>query len=580
MSRKESVGARTSAPEADNNKTSEPKEPQSTNGVGKRLFRFCCGYGIQLLRRYYRVRRLARRTLRPVGAFLSRKVGRPAAQTGKELRAFAADTGRALHMINDARREGGVKALAQTAAGTTARGAVKHRSFLTSAVNYCLPVVCLVILFTVAAALFGRDYVLAVDYNGSTIGYISDESAYNDATELVGERVISSNEDFRRALRPSYSLVVADDETVLTDSGELCNTILLNTEGVEQAYGLFVDDKLIGAIKSEGDMSYVLDSFLEQYRMGADNEKLTFVGKSRIVNGLYAGEKIMSAADFKEHISATEMVTELYTIKKNDTLERITKSFSMTEERVYEMNEGFDGSLVAGRTLLLEHELPVLQVQSVVVSSYEKTIAYTTSTIKDPSQYTTYRKVKAKGVNGKQRVTEETVYIDGVRVGKHEIGRETLLEPVTEVIVVGTKKVATGNYSGPQTITGSGRFTWPVPGCTTISSPYGYRWGRLHSGIDISNGRTNGKSIVAADSGTVTSVKNSPNGYGLHLIISHGNGYSTLYAHCSKILVSPGESVSKGQTIAKVGSTGRSTGAHLHFEIRVKGSSKNPMNWF
>ncbi len=544
------------------------------------LYRNICWYGMQILRYSNRIRRTLKRIFRPVGAFLGRYIGQPLVSAWQSLKAFTLDFGRACGMIAASRKEGGVKAMARTTADLAAKGTVKHRSFLSGAVNHCLPVISLVILGIVAAGIFGRTYVLAVDYNGRTIGYITEESTYTDATELVGERVISSSEDFRNALRPSYSLSAVTDETDLTTSEELCNTILLNSDDVEEAHGLFVDDRLIGAVRSEGDLTYVLDKFLEQYRLGKTNEKLTLVGQTEVVPGLYATEKIMSATDFQKYISQTEMVTEIYTIRKNDTLTRIADRFGMSEERIYQLNEGFDGTLISGSTLLVEKEQPVLQVQSVVVSSYEKTIAYTTQTVKDSSQYTTYRKVTTAGKNGLQKVTEETVYIDGVQVSKSVVSRETIEEPVTEVIVVGTKKQVTGSFTGPLNVTGTGQFTWPVPSCKSVSSYYGYRWGRLHSGIDISGGGVYGKTIVAADKGTVTKIKYDSNGYGHYVIISHNNGYSTLYAHCSKVLVSVGETVSKGQAIAKVGSTGRSTGPHLHFEIRVNGTAKNPMNWF
>lgn len=101
-----------------------------------------------------------------------------------------------------------------------------------------------------------------------------------------------------------------------------------------------------------------------------------------------------------------------------------------------------------------------------------------------------------------------------------------------------------------------------------IVSYYGYRWGRLHSGIDISDDGIGGQDIVAADGGTVTWAGYDDSGYGNYVIIDHGNGYYSLYGHCSSLAVSQGDKVYKGQTVAYVGSTGDSTGDHLHFEIR------------
>ena len=125
-----------------------------------------------------------------------------------------------------------------------------------------------------------------------------------------------------------------------------------------------------------------------------------------------------------------------------------------------------------------------------------------------------------------------------------------------------------------------GTMMWPLPGYGTITSGYGQRWGKLHSAIDISGGGVYGKPIVAARSGEVIKVHSSSSGsYGKYLIIYHGDGVSTLYAHCSSIVVSEGDYVTKGQTIAKVGSTGNSTGPHLHFEVRIDGNAVNPTNY-
>ncbi len=544
------------------------------------LYRNVCWFGLYAMHACKRARRRVSRLLSPVRRFFCSRVSQPVAGAWASTKAFVSDCGRATGIVSSARKEGGVKAMARTTAELTVKGFAKHRSFIAGAVNHCLPVICLIFLAVVAAGVFGRTYALAVDYNGETIGYISEESTYTDATEMVGQRVISSSEDFQNALRPSYSLSAISPMTRLNTAEELCNSILLNSDDVEEAHGLFVGDRLIGALRSEGDLTYILDNFLEQYRMGKARETLTLVGDPKVVSGLYATERIMEAPAFQDYISKTEMVTEVYSIRSGDTLEKILKKYSMSEDRFLELNKDFDGNLIAGSTLLVEKEAPVLQVQSVVVNSYEKTIAYTTKTVKDSSKYTSYRKVTTAGKNGKQKITEQIIYIDGVQVSKKVISTETLVEPVNEVITVGTKKQVTGSYDGPLNVTGSGRFTWPVPGCRSVSSRYGYRWGRLHAGIDISGGGVYGKSIVAADSGTVISVKNEPRGYGLNLVIAHNNGYTTRYAHCSKILVSVGQTVSKGQTIAKVGNTGRSTGPHLHFEIRKNGSPQNPMNWY
>ena len=134
----------------------------------------------------------------------------------------------------------------------------------------------------------------------------------------------------------------------------------------------------------------------------------------------------------------------------------------------------------------------------------------------------------------------------------------------------------------------NGGFTWPIPGYNRITS----EWNpgrvhpilgivKLHDGMDISNWGIYGKPIVAAYSGTVAIAdsSNSTTGYGYYVRIDHGVGVATLYAHCSALAVSAGQQVSAGQVIGYVGSTGYSTGAHLHFSVFVKGQSVNPRDY-
>lgn len=125
-----------------------------------------------------------------------------------------------------------------------------------------------------------------------------------------------------------------------------------------------------------------------------------------------------------------------------------------------------------------------------------------------------------------------------------------------------------------------GVMKWPTPGYTRVSSPYGmrihpiYKVKKMHTGIDID--APSGAKIIAANSGKVI-LAGWNGGYGNCVIIDHGSGLATLYGHQSKILVSVGEKVQKGETIGKVGSTGLSTGPHLHFEVRKNGSTTNPI---
>ncbi len=141
----------------------------------------------------------------------------------------------------------------------------------------------------------------------------------------------------------------------------------------------------------------------------------------------------------------------------------------------------------------------------------------------------------------------------------------------------GAAKESTITYDGS-------RFKWPVSGYYTVTSSFKWRWGRQHKGIDISGANIHGAPITAAQGGQVIAAGWNNGGYGNYVMINHGNyngkNYITLYAHMSKVKTSVGATVKKGDLIGLVGNTGRSFGAHLHFEIRINNAPVNPKPYF
>ena len=159
---------------------------------------------------------------------------------------------------------------------------------------------------------------------------------------------------------------------------------------------------------------------------------------------------------------------------------------------------------------------------------------------------------------------------------------EAEINRITKEIQAATGSGSSGKVSADKSIVyKGGKFAWPVPGYYGISSYYGYRWGSLHAGIDISSSGINGKPIVAAADGQVLVSGWSSGGYGYYVTINHGymdgKNYTTLYGHMSRTACSAGQRVKRGQVIGYVGSTGWSTGPHCHFEVRINGSTVNPL---
>lgn len=207
----------------------------------------------------------------------------------------------------------------------------------------------------------------------------------------------------------------------------------------------------------------------------------------------------------------------------------------------------------------------------------------------------TYTGDVAEGISalvslGSDGIGEEVRYVvreNGRIISDELITVRTLKETKNQAVLMGTKKqtvYASGNYSATNTTkntsydgviaAGGGNFICPVKGYV-FSSAYGPRNGRLHKGVDLA--APSGTTISASDGGTVI-FSGSSTSYGKLVIVDHGNGYKTYYAHCNTILVSSGDNVTQGQSIATVGRTGNATCTHVHFEIRLNDSCTNPAN--
>ena len=201
-----------------------------------------------------------------------------------------------------------------------------------------------------------------------------------------------------------------------------------------------------------------------------------------------------------------------------------------------------------------------------------------------PNQDGIFYKV-AKGDTLSKIADKYGIYVDAIAAA-NGIGSDTVLIAGSEIFLPGAKEIVTSSSTGSGAVvkasdrSSTTGFRWPLRG--RINSRFGYRKdpfsGRkdLHTGLDI--GASRGTRIAAAASGVVV-YAGWMGGYGRTVVIDHGRGHRTLYGHCSKILVRQGQRVSSGQVIAAVGATGRATGSHLHFEIRVNNTPVNPLKY-
>lgn len=420
-----------------------------------------------------------------------------------------------------------------------------------------------------AVAVFASAVDYEYAYNGRTLGIVREQREVLEILEMVSEElsleygssiIIDPETDITFSPVISYGKVIDDADTVLrrfTYMGDI----------QAQAYAIVVDGENIVTVESEKIANDVLESIKKIYTDDKDTE-YEYVGFAENVkiepyNTILANVSSKSAALKKIKSGGQQEVT--YTVKEGDTLYGICSKLGVTLQELKKMNPKVKDTMTlhVGDKFVTQQEIPLITVETVEVSVFAEAVDYKTVTKKSNSYYEGETVVTQAGEKGKARVTARLTKQNGVTVDREDLSVETIREPIDKIIVKGTKPV-------PAKI-GTGTFSRPVN--AGVYSGYGMRWGRMHYGLDYA--APTGTAIYAADGGTVISAGWS-GAYGYTIVIDHGANKKTLYAHCSRLFVSAGTRVYKGQHIAAVGSTGRSTGPHCHFEIFINGANVNP----
>ena len=229
-------------------------------------------------------------------------------------------------------------------------------------------------------------------------------------------------------------------------------------------------------------------------------------------------------------------------------------------------------TLIMDDELTISNAVPYLTVVNVERQRYVTDVPFEVEYEDDNSMYQGDYKVLSPGEYGKADVTANVTYINGEETNRETVASVTLADPVTEL-------QARGTIPRPSWFP-TGSFRWPCYG--TLTSYFGYRRAPTkgassnHGAIDIANGY--GTPIYASDGGTVI-ASGWQGGLGYAVTIDHGNGFQTIYGHNSSLMVSVGEHVYKGQQIARMGSTGISTGNHCHFAVKYYGTYVDPLNY-
>lgn len=549
-------------------------------------YRFCYYTGVQLIRYFRRYKKRLFRFAVRTRLGLQLKMKKRLTLVGRKFRFAVNDAMRPYRQVQRLRQSQEERLALAEELGPKAVRKEKSRiwreslrlvcKILGTVFNYVAPVVSFIILVGLIHENTNLQFALEVEYNDKMIGYIEKESDFDESEKIMQSRIVY--EEYQPPLDtvPKYTLKVIDEEELSTVNEIADELIAASGNEITEASGLYVDGVFYGAVEDAAPIRALLDSMLDQYRTGSENERVDFVQDVELSKGLYLLSSLVEPEEM-EAVLTSEVEGEVtYTVVEGDAPTLISQKMDIPYSQLKALNPGIEESLLVGQEVLISNQVNFLTVKRTVTEVYEEDIPFGTEEVVDANYAKGYQAVRSSGVLGKRLVTADVVYVNGLEEDRTEVDSVVLKEPVDQVVTVGTAEPiqVLSSSSGGSAAGSSSSFIWPVDGGHVTCGINGY-WG--HTGMDI--GANRGTVIRAAASGTVVKAVRQYYAYGIHVKISHGNGIYTLYAHMSQLAVSYGDYVQQGQIIGYVGMTGNASGNHCHFEIIINGRFMDPAKY-
>ena len=439
------------------------------------------------------------------------------------------------------------------------------------------PIVFLTVALSLTSAgvlghLYGPGYEMTLD--GQRVGMVESRQMVASAVNRVearASRILGYDYSLTHTVDYSYHLTLREDlmpvsqvETYLFDQiGEVMKVPVLTVNG-----------QVIGAAEDEDALNTMLESIKAPY-INENTVSAQFLQPINISREYTATASLLELDDIYATLTANSVERVDYTVQSGDTFSAIANSRGMTVRELQALNPDTNiDRLWVGQTLTVSQAVPFLSVQTLDNVTYDGPVDFEVEEVPDDSMYQGNTKILTPGVEGLATYNADVTYVNGIEQTRIINTTNIITQPTTQVVAVGTKP-------RPKTMA-TGQFQWPLYG--RINSTYGSRYifgsYSFHTGLDIAG--SYGAAITAADGGRVTfsgTGTGSYWSYGNYVVIDHENGLQTIYAHCSSLKVKTGDRVYKGQVIAGVGATGRATGNHCHFQVKLNGTTVNPYNY-
>lgn len=393
---------------------------------------------------------------------------------------------------------------------------------------------CVMVVATMAIAYFGNtSYAFAVEKNGQVIAYVDSRDTVDKAKTIIEnqlqqtvpesvEQPVRQEKKDQVQIQPAVEACVIPKDALIESDEQLAQKLVeQSSEQVAQLYGVTVDGKWMGGVESPEAVYQALDDIKAEYAVsvGADPATATFASDVQVKQGIYLAEV------------------------KSD-----------------------DQAVVSALKGSAEQPSPVA-VSAVVQTSYEEEVPYANEEQEDPDLAKGFEIVTQHGENGKVLQTAQVQLVNGVETNRTIVHSEPIEPAVNQITHVGTNTAQGLDYISVDGSPGVHFIRPTARGYMSQSAANG------HNAVDIAG--CGGDPIVASAAGIVTSAC-WHEGYGNCVFIDHGNGVMTVYGHMEEITVTEGQKVAQGEQIGIVGSTGRSTGPHVHFEIRANNQKLDP----
>ncbi len=423
----------------------------------------------------------------------------------------------------------------------------------------------LVAFALILSEFFSAGYAAYI--NGSYVATISEKSVFEQQIQQLNAEIVTKTGEPGDIPTQVDYVFQFFPKNAISEGNEINTNLLAFSKLLKSAYVISVDSTPVTTVASLTDATASLESVKQQYKNGQPDVTVEILNDIQVESDLVPASDIASISTAAQTLNGQESVEVDYIVQPEDSLWSLAKENNLTIETIQALNPGLNETLVDGSVIRLTQKQPILDVKTVQNASYEETVPPPVNEIQDGNLYEGTTQVVSQGSEGLKMVNAKIVKINGQEVDRMVLSESVVAEPTPSSVVVGTRPIPTG--------IGSGQFERPYAG--VITSRFGSRWGSVHEGIDI--GGSEGDPVLSSDEGTVVFAGWNSGGYGNLVILDHGNGYQTYYAHMSEVLVKEGDIVEKGYQIGKLGNTGRSTGPHLHFEVRKDGVPQDPQSY-